>query len=410
MIRKFRLTVLAAVFIGWVFYAFSIFDLGRFSITLLLISSATLAVTSGIRLTDALFKTVICLTVSTLLCWAIALLKYPDAERTFTHLFQSILSIGILIGAASTDWDDFLPPLRKVLVVLVLVVIGYGFYQLVARRLGLPYAFLPMTNLQLGSDEGMQRGYSLVIDGAAFTRISSFFAEPSDLGRFMLWVFALGYACREIKMKLFLMGAGVAGIALSQSMGSIVGLLFFTSVVMILKRDVRGLVLTSIVFIVSFVALSYFAPDEIARVKERAIQVLFHTERYITGTGRFYFMKEHWAVFMKAPFFGYGIASINKIVASDSYVVNAILFVMLERGIFGSVLFFGPFLWAFLTLGLSVSKADEVTQTALYILIMEMFCFSTFAMIYFPPVYLALGFAVSQISKQRYSRPLEKIS
>lgn len=401
MIKGTRSLIPAMFLAGWATYGFSLFDVGRFSITLLLLASLALAL-SGFRLSRTALAAFACLLFSCLLAWFIALAKYPELEKTFTHLAQCMVAIGVMTGAASINWEKELPRLRAALLFTAIVVLAYGFYQIAARRLLLPGAFLPITNLQLATDEGLQRGFSHASLGAPmFTRVSSFFPEPSDLGRFMLWVFAFGYACRRGKLKFLLMGTGVAGIILSQSMGGLVGLAFLVSLTILLKRDFRGFVLAIVFFGGAVAGFSHFWPEETEQVKTRAETIAVMPETHLAQTGRFAYVGDHFALFQESPILGYGLASIKKVTDPSSVVVNACMFQLLERGIVGSILFFGPFLWCFVYLSRLGSKRDEITNTALLILIVEIFCFSTFAMVYFPPIYLALGLALNRAGYAR---------
>jgi O-antigen ligase/polysaccharide polymerase Wzy-like membrane protein len=396
--------ILTAFFLGWVTLAFALFNVGHFSITLLMLASCALAV-SGFRITRPLFYCCACLLLSGLLAWAIAFLKYPVLEKTFTHMFRSVLAIGVMIGAASIDWDREFPRLRKMLAVIAVIVLGFAYYQLLARKYDLPFAFLPITNLQLATDEGMQAGYSRVFQGAApMTRVSSFFVEPSRLGRFMLWVFAFGYACRaSFGLKLLLMCTGVVGIVLSQSMGGLVGLAFLVSVAILLKHDLRGFILSLVLFGVAFAALLHFAPEEAERVKSRAETIAAMREEHLLQTQRFRDIEDHTGVFMESPVFGHGIASLRKVTDPLSVVGNSFMLLLVERGLIGSLLFFTPFIWCFYRLGLSRSGHDEISQTALFILIAEIYSFATFSGIYFPPSFFALGFAMSRTGNRQSS-------
>ena len=100
-----------------------------------------------------------------------------------------------------------------------MIVSVYGIYQFAARKYGLPFDFLPITNLQIADDFGYQRGFGkLLTDNLLFTRVSSFFAESSDLGRFLLIVYpwSLYY-----KRRSFLPLLVIVNIILSQSLGTI---------------------------------------------------------------------------------------------------------------------------------------------------------------------------------------------
>ena len=240
----------------------------------------------------------------------------------------------------------------------------------------------------------MQRGVSNVLLGAdRFTRVSSFFAEPSDLGRFMLWILAVGYACAKGRLRLALMGMGLAGVLISQSMGGVVGVLFLVIVVTTMRRGFRRALLFLCIGAVMLAALAHFFPQAAETLRTRVELIAIEREGRLLQRGRFADMEDNCRIILDAPYLGYGLASLKEI-APENVISSAIELLLLERGVLGASLFFAPFLWALARLALAGSTRDEMQDTALMILVVEMYCFATFAMIYFQPIYLALGFAL----------------
>jgi hypothetical protein len=64
----------------------------------------------------------------------------------------------------------------------------------------------------------------------------------------------------------------------------------------------------------------------------------------------------------------------------------------IERGLVGTLLFLLPFVWAFGVLLLSTARAESTAMdTALFLAILNLYSFTTFAVLYFLPFWLALG-------------------
>ena len=392
---KFKFLTLSAFFAGWATFAFTLFDVGRFSITLLLLSSILVALT-GFRISRQVFWPLVSFVLSLSIAWGISFFVYPESEKTFTHFFSNSLAIGVMLSAASVNWDAEFPRLRKMFAFIALIVLLYGFYQLLARRTGLPYAFLTITNQQLGTDMGLQRGYSI----AGFTRVSSFFPEPSDLGRFMLWVFAMGCASRPAMIRIFLITMGIAGVLLSQSMGGLVGLAFLILAITLLKRNMRLFVVLILLFSASYGIFTHFFPQESEGMIERGKTITNRGENYLQQTQRFGSIQNHLRIILESPMIGYGLASTKRVVGDD-VIVNAFVYVLLERGSVGGVLYFAPFFFALYALWRSEKQHDEITRTALFILLVEIFCFSTFNALYFPPNFFCVGVCIVAYSSSR---------
>ena len=389
-----QVRLIALFLAGWLTYTFTLFDVGRFSISLSLLASIALAAWGG-SFSQSLTVPVASILTSGLLAWFVATVYDPGNDRAFTHLVQQLIGIGVLIGARSINWQAVYPRVRQILLYLSVVALGYGIYQVPARQLGLPFAFLPITNQQVSTDDGFQRG---AIDDTRmaqrFTRISSFMAEPSDLGRWMLWVVALGYACNVGRLRLYLLGVGVAGVLISQSMGGLVGLVFLTLFVAVSGGQVRRLLVFVALSIPLVAALYFFAPSAFDTLATRASLIASERDDYLLTTGRFRDTESNNHIIGEAPLLGHGLASSDK-VASDNIVSGTVQLVLMERGLVGAILFFGPFAWALFRLLLSKNHLSEAGRAGLLILLVELYCFSTFAMMYFPVIYLALGMALA---------------
>ncbi len=106
--------IMAAFMVGWVSYAFTLFNVGRFSITLILLASMGLTLL-GLRSKLPFSASCICLLTSGLLAGAVAFFSYHEIEKTLTHLIQCLLAIGVMLGARVIDWRSVLPRFRKCL-------------------------------------------------------------------------------------------------------------------------------------------------------------------------------------------------------------------------------------------------------------------------------------------------------
>ncbi len=400
----------ALLLLGWVTYSFALFNVGRFSITIMLLTSLLMCL-HGLKSPRLLTFSTLSLLLSGLIAWLVSFFLYGEVEKPLTHLIQYLLVIGVFISMRTLQWEEVFPRFRKLLFWLAALVLIYGAYQFFARSHNLPFAYLPITNLQLGADEGFQRGISNVALGAGiFTRVSSFFAEPSDLGRFMLWVFAVGYACERGRLRTLLVGLGITGILVSQSMGGVVGGVFLVGVITLLKRDLRRAAMFVVVGSLALVAVAYFIPQSLETLANRAETIASGGSERLLQRGRFADMGDNLRLFMEAPLLGHGLASV-KIVAPDNVVASAWELLLIERGLLGTILFMAPFFVIFLKLGLTHKSQGSLGKTALVLLIVEMYSFATFSSVFFPVTYLALGLAVYAVATSPSSpTPLDEES
>jgi len=384
-------TRLLLFFLGWVTYSFALVNVGPYSVTLMLIASLLL-----FRINFRSPILVASLVVSGVLAVAVSLANYQDHGKTISHLVQYVICLGVFMGCLEIDMNRQFAWLRRLILVLGAVALVYGGYQFIARVADLPYAFLPITNLQLGADEGFQRGYSTFYLGAhAFTRVSSLFAEPSDMGRFMLWVYAFGSACRERRLKIALSCVGIAGILVSQSLGAVVGVAVLVATATLLRRNLRECVVQAVLLGTVACSILYFSPNIGRALGDRVAMILQDRQGYLDRAGRFRDRHKNMEVFYENPWLGHGIGSVKK-VAPENVISHVYTVVLIERGLVGTLTYYFPFLWVFLRLSLSKRRHDEVTQTALCLLIVELYCMTTFAAMYFPPIYFALALAVSR--------------
>lgn len=396
--------LLTAFLVGWVTYQFTLFDIGRFSFPLLLLTSSVLAVYS-LRSKHFLTPASASLMLSTLLAWSVAFISYAEYEKTFTHLIQCLLTIGVMIGAQSLDWKRVFPRFRKHLLWIAAIVLAYGCYQFVARQHSLPLAFLPVTNQQVTvkmvEGEYQQRGTRLAMtERVEEARVSAFFPEPGNLAVFMLWVFAVGYGCTKGRTGLLLIVIGIAGVVLSQSMAGFIGLLLLPIIMSILRLNFRRTIQLLLIAAVVLLTVVSFLPPVFDRIATRATRIVTEREDYLLREKRFRDVADNFRIFLEAPFLGHGMASMEK-VAPNNVVGDSFQTHLIERGLLGTFLYYAPFFWAAAKLSLARSRKDEVANVALMTLIVVIYAFARNPHVFFTPVYLTLGFALSQIPRHR---------
>lgn len=402
------MNALTGILLGWVTYSYALLDIGRYSLTVLFVVSLWMAASS---ITAKRFLTfpMLLLVLSCVLAVVKSLLTYPEMEKTFTHLIRNGVAIGVLISVQSVDLGKIYPRFKRDLMWIGLAVFLYGIYQYIARRHGWPLAFLPITNQQLGADMGLQRGASNLDMGVGkFTRVSSFFPEPSDLGRFMLWVFGVGLAADRGRRRWVMMVTGLGGVLISQSLGAVVGVFFVLSVLMLVRFDLRKSLVILLVLAIVIPIVLYLLPGVGEMLGYRLGRLLVDRETYLAQQSRFAHVDQNLEVFLEAPFFGHGIASLKKIIPYN-VIGNSWNMLLIERGLVGSLLFFAPFIGMLLFFCFSGRNMSEQTNLCLILLCIEVYCFSTFADPYFPIPYIALGFAIANLSSKttEISQPKE---
>jgi len=384
--------ILLAFVLGWVTFSFSIFNVGPYSITILLLASLVfLARCDGLALSTFIIITLI--TSSLLLATSVSLLSSSNLKTTLTHTIQNVLGIIVLWGSARIDYRTHLAWFRNCFLFFASIVLLFGIYQLLARAYDLPLAFLPVTNLQIGADEGKQRGYSNPYMGSGpFTRGSSFFPEPSDFGYFMLWAFSLGHALRKGRARNIMVSLGVTGILASQSFGALIGLIFLVLLLPIFGRSPGFVLKVAVLFGTIWWIVNAVTPQVTNTFLTRAENISYGGLGYLEATGRFADFWDNLRVVGERPLLGHGIASYKQ-VAGMNILSSAYMLLLMERGMVGTCLFLAPFLLALFEIGVLRTRRNEIEETALCLLLSSLFGMSVFATVSFPPLYFSLGLA-----------------
>ena len=394
--RVLRGLLVAGFFAGWVTFGFTLVNLGRFSITLQLLSAVGLCVFAT-RVSSWCHPAVLFLVGSGLSAWIGAATSVNYSPRAWSHVVQYGIGIGVLAAALSLPWERSLPRLLRFCFWLVVIVFVYAIYQWAARRFGLPLAYLPITNLQLGDDLGFQRGYGLSSSSGS-TRVSSFFPEPSGLGRFLLWMYCLGSVARKRSTRTLMLGMTSLGILLSQSLGSIAGLALLVASTAFVTLDLKRLGTLATTGALALWGFVHWFPEATEAIGERWEQISTGGMAFLNTTGRFADDAANLDLVRAAPWFGHGLGALKE-VAPDNVVASNYILLLIERGLFGALLFLLPFVWAWTTLVLRGSRRNSLDLLALMLLTLELYQMVTFSALYFPPLYLSLGLGVLRASR-----------
>jgi len=324
--------------LGWCTQQFSLFDVGRYSFPLILFVGLPFCLRMTYRSLSA-FALPIASTIFTIV------VGYVQGIALTHMLSQAILAtLAITFGAgiAAINWQKHRDSLEAALVAIGIPVVVYGCYQMAARVAHLPGAFLPVTNKQYYADGGMQLGW----DKPELTRASSVFSEPSEFGYYCLWLFVIGLASENKKLRLVALSLSCAGLLASQSLSAVLGAavvaLAFCVMQGISRQLLRNVVLLAIVFGVLAVALKALAPAAYTSFSERIVQAVSLDER--ADSGRVDHLPACFALIKASPVWGYGMSSLAGSPdsnGSDVTTVNYVL-VTMERGVVGALLFFIP--------------------------------------------------------------------
>lgn len=326
-------------FLGWSSYGFELFAIGDFSVTLFLLSPLILLFFVSLRRVPK---------VDILLMASIAFLHLASilyviiygahVYGVFSKIAQLVLASIVFFYFRGLDRKQ-MESLEKGYWVVFLVVFIYAIYQFIARNIGLDFAYLPITNIQINSDMGYQRGYSLDVYDRV-KRVSSFFPEPSDLGRFALWgvAFAINSYDKQSRAGNWLskMTLTVITIFLSQALGALLGLLIIGAIISFrgsikMRMVVIGVIVLGVVLV--------FGGYEKNALR---LDAIFRGDVYVVAeTGRFRDISYVLNVIEQSPFLGWG-AGFGSEMAKQGIIITAWpLVVMLDYGFVGIIVFGG---------------------------------------------------------------------
>ncbi len=235
----------------------------------------------------------------------------------------------------------------------------FGIYQVPARAFDLPFAWIKMTNVSIGSDEQLSLGYE------GFFRATSFFSEPSTLAFFtsfaavFLLIPYLVYDVRIIRSRFLFylsMYSTFTAMFLTFSLTIVAQLSAFIFVLMLISRGsnyrklVRIIVTMSTVFYLANSAVSFYSSTDVFDLYFRRIVAnLFKTSKVETTMGdsfetRATDQRAAYSIWKKAPFLGTGFGCLMYVKAGDGerYISThqTYLYALATTGFAGGIIMF----------------------------------------------------------------------
>jgi hypothetical protein len=383
--------LLIILILGWATQPLTLFDIGRYSFPLILFAGLPFC----IRMT---YRSLSCLTLivaSSIFAVMVGVIRGIQLTHMLSQGTLQILAITFAAGVAAINWHKYMPSLERAIVFLGIPIVTYGVYQMAARLLHLPGAFLPVTNKQYYAEGGLQLGW----EKSEITRASSVFSEPSELGYYGLWLLVIGLSSENKKIRILALSSAAAGLLAAQSLGAILGaFVIFTAYCVaqgVSRHLIRQLFLTALVFGGSLAALNAFAPEAYEQFSQRIGFAASFDER--ADSGRVDHLPACIELFKGSPVWGYGISALNAAGSTGSDITTiGYMLVLMERGIVGAVLFFFP--WFFLAFrAWLLPRNASGRMFALLVMVLTICAFFDFAITYFLPFWLAYGVAASLV-------------
>jgi hypothetical protein len=378
--------LIAFYVLGWVSFAFSIFDVGRYSITLLYLA----AIPFCLKLTSRSVCFLIFPLASAISAVLVAVFEEADA-RVASNAAQQFLALIFAAGIAAIDWRRYLDYFSKILVAFAVPIVAYGGYQMIARVGHLPYAFLPVTNQQEYAVGGLQRGW----EKPSFPRASSVFVEPSEFGYFCLWLGIFGITAKNPRVRVASFALTAAGTLFSQSLSAVIGLVILLGVYFITNpirvSHIRQLGLMLAISAVALLFIPRLMPEAFDRFSQRIEQAFAFDNR--ADSDRVNHIPQNWRTFREAPIWGHGLANVP---VDDDQNGTSITYslLLMERGLVGTALFLVPWLLVAVQ-SWNMSSDDSGRSPALLLTALNLYCFCTFATMYYLPFWFSLGVTAS---------------
>lgn len=390
IIKSSSLIFLTFIF-GWVLSIFQMFSFSGVSISLLLILPLLFIIPYEKSCSNLTMLAFSFLVIS--LSFPIIFNISSVHSSTFTHFMQSILCLIVFcIFSTIKLSEDIVETLINIILVSIVICCSYGIYQFFARLYSLPFDYLPMTNLQISADEGMQRGYSnQYLHNIIFSRVSSFFSEPSEFGRYLLLTFPFIFFCYHSKTKYIILSLMVVSLLLTQSIASIsIGFIVF-SLYLISKGKFYSIAYVMFIPLLIMIlwGLASFHLIELGSL-DRFEKIYKLGWGYLDETARF---KDTFIVLdivFDNLVSGLGIGRISDVV--NNYVVANLFFLLLiERGLVFTLMFLSVFI-----LPLFFKRESQLSKAMFYVVILQLLFFINFSMMYFIPMYAFLGLSYNK--------------
>lgn len=282
----------------------------------------------------------------------------------FTVLF---LTINILANNKNETWDNFI----KIWIVLSIFINIFGIYQIIARPLGLPFAWMEFNNLSYlsrGMYETMDEVPQISLRFENFFRATSVFSEPSALASFNAIILVFLIVPYVQNFKPFL---NSNFLTITASVFSVLGIFLAFSLT---GLSAFGLVILSIIifekfknlglFVKIFIAMIIFliiADQIVSAYSGVSVLELFYKRVYgvinylmtnqlsaIEGesfSGRSDNVEAMFNIFRHNPIWGtgLGLTYISPYAEGYFFADITIMAVLAETGIFGFIGYFGFF-------------------------------------------------------------------
>lgn len=383
-------TALIGTFVlGWLTYAYTLFDVAnRHSVTLLLVASVVLS----FKLIRPRSWTPLLLLLPVIISTLFGVLRSQldnSDWRPWTHALQQFACVGVAVGSACLPWNAEFKRFRRLFVVLGVVVTVYGVYQVFARMYGLPLAFLPVTNLQQETSDGLQRGAAF--GSGLFRRASSVFVEPTDFGLFGSWLFCFGLGGSTLAQGFWPLAISLTILLASQSLGAFIGFVLAGGFYLVFIRRLHRIGLSLIIAVVVIVAFAQAGPEEFQAFSTRVGYALEFDRQ--ADSGRVMRIPHNLEVVSQDPIVGHGLGRIRD--AEPEGVTAGLLVLLIERGAIGTALYLIPFLMIGWRLVRYLRRDDEKHRVALLLYLVNLYALlGWFAALYFPPFWLCLGFCL----------------
>jgi len=366
-------------------------DAGRYSIPLLYVAALPFC----LRITSRSVLFLALPILSTMFSIAVAALDGFTKMSILSQAALQLLAIGVAAGAASIDWPRWISGFTKAMVSIAVPIVVFGGYQMIARAIRLPFAFLPVTNQQVYAAGGLQRGW----EKEHITRASSLFVEPSDFGYFSLWLFVLGLSTAKGGWRNLALALALGGMLFSQSLSAVLGaailllVYFFTNPVNL--KLVGQIVVLLLALGVGIALLQPLLPDAFSRFSDRIQQAVSLDGR--ADSGRVDHLPACWEIFKEAPVWGHGLSTVVAADDTGSDVTSVTYaLILMERGVVGAAFFLVPWLLIGMR-SYRLPRADPARTPALLLTALQLYSFSTTSLAYFPPFWLSLGITASLI-------------
>jgi O-antigen ligase len=391
--EKKQLLISLLFLLGWLHNGWTLYDIGDRSITLMFLSAIPFLF--YLKFPGKLLLFVCLQLASGILSVMVAIAL--GQERAISNLGQQLLGMVVMIGAAAFDWETLLPAFRKLMLWIAVPICVYGVYQLAARARHLPYAFLPMSNLQQEGVNGFQRTY-----GDRFhIRASSVFIEPSDFGYFCCWLVCLGMGTNNMALRAIFLILAFVGILVAQSLGATICLVLLLLVYAIRMRKIGIIFSAAATAAVAMFLATFLFPtltEKFFTRVDKAAQLDSSAD-----SDRISRVPQNTSVILDAPLLGHGLASWRTF--SPAGVANGFFDLLEERGIVGTAMFLVPyFVILFDCWRKRASDRNELEATRLLFAVLNLYTFLTFAMLYFFPFWFAMGMTYTDRKRSRRNR------